>query len=84
MNSYTGIERVKTIPPEYQIITDEEIVRIKHGKDFYFVFEDQIKKSFEPYTSLVMAPVSLLEFICNSTSKNLSGAREIARKLLKK
>ena len=84
MNSYAGIERVKTIPPEYQIITDEDIVRIKHGKDFYFIFEDQLKKNFEPYTSLVMAPVSLLEFISNSTSKNLSAAREIARKLLKK
>ena len=68
----------------YRIVSDENVVRIKSGKDTYFVFEDQMKKNSDPFTTLVMAPTSLLEFIAYNDSENLSAAREIARKLLKK
>lgn len=69
---------------EYFIVSDEAIVRIRSGKTMYFIFEDQIKKDSDPFTSLVMAPVSLLRFIAESESPNLKIAREIARELLRK
>lgn len=70
----------------YKIVSDEKIVRIRSycDRDTFFIFEDQIKKNSDPFTSLAMAPVSLLRFIADSESENLSVAREIARKLLKK
>lgn len=68
----------------YFIVSDEAIVRIRSGKTMYFIFEDQIKKDSDPFTSLVMAPISLLWFIASSTSPNLKIAREIARELLRK
>lgn len=68
----------------YFITSDAAIVRIRSGKTTYFVFEDQFKKDSDPFTSLVMAPVSLLRFIAESKSPNLKIAREIARKLLRK